>query len=94
MAPGLVVNTRLYRDTSRAAMLIMRGLGLFIGRSVAQGADTAIWLASSPEVEGVSGKFFELRHEAHCKFRNEESEEKLWAICQGLLVVPALESAL
>jgi NAD(P)-dependent dehydrogenase (short-subunit alcohol dehydrogenase family) len=84
MAPGLVVRTGLYRDTSPAAMLFMRGLSLFIGRSVAEGADTAIWLASSPEVEGVNGKFFELRKEISCRFRNAEAEEKLWSICAGL----------
>jgi NAD(P)-dependent dehydrogenase (short-subunit alcohol dehydrogenase family) len=84
MAPGLVVRTGLYRDTSPAAMLFMRMLGLFIGRSIAQGADTAIWLASSPEVEGVNGQFFELRKEIPCKFRNVEAEEKLWSICEGL----------
>jgi len=84
MAPGLVVKTGLYRDTSPAAMLFMRVLGLFIGRSIAQGADTAIWLASSPEVEGVNGRFFELRKEVPCKFRNAEDEEKLWSICEGL----------
>ena len=84
MAPGLVVRTGLYRDTSPAAMRFMRVLGLFIGRSVAQGADTAIWLASSPEVEGVSNRFFELRKVVPCKFRNTEAEEKLWSICEGL----------
>jgi NAD(P)-dependent dehydrogenase (short-subunit alcohol dehydrogenase family) len=84
MAPGLVVRTGLYRDTPPAAMVFMRLLGLFIGRSVAQGADTAIWLASSPDVEGVSGRFFELRKEVPCKFRNTEDEEKLWRICERL----------
>jgi hypothetical protein len=62
----------------------MRVLGLFFGRTVAQGADTAIWLASSPEVEGVTGKFFDQRQEVPCKFRNREAEETLWRICEGL----------
>ena len=56
--------------------IILRCVGLFMGRSVAEGADTAIWLASSPEVEGVNGKFFDQRKELHCQFRNEEAEEK------------------
>lgn len=84
MAPGLVVQTGLYRDMSPAVRLIMRVLGLFFGRSVAQGADTAIWLASSPEVENVNGKFFDRRQEVPCKFRNREAEETLWRICEGL----------
>ncbi len=84
MAPGLVVQTGLYRDVGPGVRLIMRVLGLFFGRTVAQGADTAIWLASSPEVEGVNGKFFDRRQEVACKFRNEEAEEKLWSICERL----------
>jgi NAD(P)-dependent dehydrogenase (short-subunit alcohol dehydrogenase family) len=84
MAPGLVVKTGLYRDTALRIRLILRLVSLFFGRNVAQGSDTAIWLASSPEVEGVNGKFFEQRQEASCKFRNSEAEEKLWSICEGL----------
>jgi NAD(P)-dependent dehydrogenase (short-subunit alcohol dehydrogenase family) len=85
MAPGLVPQTGLYRDTTLASRLIMRVLGLFYGRSVAQAADTAVWLASSAEVEGVSGRFFEQRRELPCAFRNAEAEEKLWSICEGLV---------
>ena len=84
MAPGLVVNTGLYRDTAPMIRLILRLVSLRFGRSVAQGADTAIWLASSPEVEGVNGKFFDQRREVSCQFRNVEAEEKLWSICEGL----------
>ena len=53
------------------------------GRTSAQGADTAVWLASSPEVEGLSGKFFVEREERACEFRNKDAEEKLWGICKG-----------
>jgi NAD(P)-dependent dehydrogenase (short-subunit alcohol dehydrogenase family) len=84
MAPGLVVQTGLYRSVGPAVRLIMHVLSLFFGRSIAQGADTAVWLASSPEVEGVNGKFFERRQEVPCTFRNREAEEKLWGICEGL----------
>jgi NAD(P)-dependent dehydrogenase (short-subunit alcohol dehydrogenase family) len=84
MAPGLVAKTGLYRSVGPAVQLLMHVLGLFFGRSTAQGADTAIWLASSPEVEGISGKFFDRRKEVPCSFRNREAEETLWRICEGL----------
>ncbi len=83
MAPGLV-QTGLYRETRVPVRLLLRIIGLFHGRSVEQGADTAVWLASSPDVEGVSGKFFELRKEIPCQFRNAELEEQLWAACDRL----------
>jgi len=83
MAPGLV-QTGLYRETPVPVRLLLRIIGLFHGRSVEQGADTAVWLASSPDVEGVSGKLFELRKEIPCQFRNAELEELLWAACDRL----------
>ena len=83
MAPGLV-QTGLYRETRVPVRLLLRIIGLFHGRSVEQGADTAVWLASSPDVEGVSGKLFELRKEIPCQFRNAELEDRLWAACDRL----------
>jgi NAD(P)-dependent dehydrogenase (short-subunit alcohol dehydrogenase family) len=83
MAPGLV-QTGLYRDTAPVLRLILRIMGIFYGRSVAQGADTAVWLASNPEAEIINGRFFEQRQEMPCQFRNVEAEEKLWSICEGL----------
>ena len=83
MAPGLV-QTRLYRNTTMRIRLILRVVGMFRGRSVAKGADTATWLASAPEIEGRTGRFFEQRREIPCKFKNVEAEEKLWNICERL----------
>ncbi len=81
MAPGLVM-TDLYRDLPPEVRLALEQQS---ARTVPEGADTAVWLASSPEVEGVSGRFFEQRKETPCEFRNEEAEERLWGICQSLV---------
>jgi NAD(P)-dependent dehydrogenase (short-subunit alcohol dehydrogenase family) len=83
MAPGLV-QTGLYRETPPALRLLLRVVGVFAGRSVEKGTDTAAWLASSGEVSGMSGRFFELRKEVPCQFRNREVEERLWAACEQL----------
>jgi NAD(P)-dependent dehydrogenase (short-subunit alcohol dehydrogenase family) len=83
MTPGLITETELYRNAP--ADLKQRLSGYSGGRTSAQGADTAIWLASAPELAGVSGKFFEEREELECEFRNEKNEEKLWKICEGLV---------
>lgn len=84
MTPGLITETGLYRNA--APELIDRLTQYSGGRTSAQGADAAVWLASSPEVEGVSGKFFEEREEHSCEFRNKRAEEKLWRICEGLVI--------
>lgn len=54
------------------------------GRTTAEGADTAIWLATSPEVAGVSGRFYTDRQELTCRFRNPVKEYALWELCDQL----------
>ena len=78
IAPGLIPESNLFGKMSSETRQILTQRG---GNSIAQGADTAIWLASSPEVEGVSGKLFEQRKEIACSFSDQEQEEKLWGIC-------------
>lgn len=81
MTPGLVTETGLYRNAAPQVMERLRQRGI---RTVEQGADTAIWLAADPEVEGVSNKFFYDRKELDCQFRDENAEERLWSICKEL----------
>ena len=83
MTPGLITETGLYRNAEPE--LVNRLSQYAGGRTSVQGADTAVWLASSPEVEGVSSKFSEERTELKCEFRNKRAEEKLWRICEGLV---------
>lgn len=82
MAPGLVPDTGLFRHSPPA---VVAGLRQRSGRTAAQGAETAVWLASSPDVEGVSGKFFVDRKKTSCEFRNKTAEEKLWSVCENLI---------
>jgi NAD(P)-dependent dehydrogenase (short-subunit alcohol dehydrogenase family) len=49
-----------------------------------EGADTPVWLATSPDVEGVTGKYFEHRKQQSCSFsRNLKDVERLFEICAG-----------
>ena len=81
VAPGLVVETGLYRHAPPELVARLRQRS---DRTVAQGADTAVWLASSPAVADVSGKFFFDRKETLCEFRSNSDEDKLWSICERL----------
>jgi NAD(P)-dependent dehydrogenase (short-subunit alcohol dehydrogenase family) len=81
MTPGLII-TGLYRNAQPE--LVERLRGYSGGRTVEQGADTAVWLASDPALERLSNKFFEDRQEVECEFRNKADEEKLWKICSEL----------
>jgi NAD(P)-dependent dehydrogenase (short-subunit alcohol dehydrogenase family) len=55
--------------------------GKLFGKTAADGASTVVHLASSPEVEGMSGRFWIDSREASCRFRGEAQEEALFALC-------------
>ncbi len=82
MAPGLVLDTRLYRDLSAETKDELAQYG---SRSIPEGSATAVWLASSAEIDGVTGRFFEQGTEKPCEFRDEEAEERLWQTCERLV---------
>jgi NAD(P)-dependent dehydrogenase (short-subunit alcohol dehydrogenase family) len=56
MHPG-AVNTRFGTNNRGPMTLLFRAFKPFM-RTPEQGADTVIWLASSPEVEGASGRYY------------------------------------
>ena len=78
MTPGWVPDTEL----SRNLLPEVRQARARPGRTVAQGADTAVWLAASADVAGVTGRFFADRREIPCEFRDHDAEETLWRICE------------
>ncbi len=71
----------------------MTGIGRFaawIGRPFArtpeQGADTVLYLACSPEVEGITGRYFMDRRERRSSRRSYDTEaaERLWRVSEQL----------
>jgi NAD(P)-dependent dehydrogenase (short-subunit alcohol dehydrogenase family) len=81
--PG-VVATRMLADYMGAAS--EAGLESTFGARPEEGAETSIYLASSPEVEGVTGKYFE-RRQARRSSRESYDEapaRRLWEISERL----------
>ncbi|MEJ2104265.1 MAG: SDR family oxidoreductase [Ignavibacteriaceae bacterium] len=85
MTPGWVPDTDLFREQSGLNKAVIKTVGIVGGRSVEQGADTIVWLASNDKVDVKNGGFFKDRKEVACKFNNPEEENKLWDICEQLL---------
>jgi len=57
-------------------------LGFGGHESPEQGAATPAWLATSDDVEGITGGYFEHLHQTSCQFsRDKKSIEKLYEIC-------------
>jgi NAD(P)-dependent dehydrogenase (short-subunit alcohol dehydrogenase family) len=80
MTPGMVWSG-LYRETRGASRFILEHIVTrFFGKTPEEGADTMVWLATSDEVEGISGRFFQHRKEKPRTFADEAQEEKLYAL--------------
>ena len=58
-------------------------LGFGGSQTALDGAKTPVWLASSPSLAGISGKYFENQKEVHCQFGAQTKlSEKLYEICE------------
>jgi retinol dehydrogenase 14 len=79
--PG-VIATGIARDFPAA----IRGPVRVFSRSVGKGAETSIHLAASPEVEGVSGKYFvdKKQVESSESSRDREIAHRLWQVSEDL----------
>ncbi len=75
--PGLI-NTNLGRDRSSTS----KGFASKFFKSPEIGAETSIFLATSPEVEGITGKYFTKKKEKGSSKNsyNEEYAKRLWEI--------------
>ncbi len=85
MTPGFVPTTELFREQNLAGKFLIKMFALIEGKTIPEGADTITWLASSKEINGSNGGFFNQRKEEKCKFNNPVEEKRLWDKCEELL---------
>jgi NAD(P)-dependent dehydrogenase (short-subunit alcohol dehydrogenase family) len=68
-------------------------IGMILGRpfliSPAKGAETSLYLATSPEVEGISGKYFDKSAEAEPSpaAQNDADAERLWKVSSQMTAI-------
>ena len=79
--PG-VVGTEIMRESSN----LMRRAWKIFTLSPEKGADTSVYLATSSQVEGISGEYFEKRkiRKASKLAADRELARKLWQCCEKL----------
>jgi retinol dehydrogenase-12 len=82
--PGLV-NSEFFRNY-RKIPFMLKVVQKLIGKSPAQGAATAVFLARSPEVEGITGACYENLKPARTSARSRDPEltERLWELSEQL----------
>jgi NAD(P)-dependent dehydrogenase (short-subunit alcohol dehydrogenase family) len=81
--PGFV-STEIFQKGGGVLAFAIALIAKLRARRPAEGADTAVWLAASPEVDSRSGIFWVDRHEHPCRFRDESAEEELWRMCRRM----------
>jgi NAD(P)-dependent dehydrogenase (short-subunit alcohol dehydrogenase family) len=85
--PGFVA-TRFAHNNGLLVNLSMRLIQRFGGKTVEQGAETPVYLASAPELERVSGKYFvekQERRSAPVSY-DLETAKRLWEISEQLVM--------
>jgi retinol dehydrogenase-12 len=82
--PGFV-STRLARNNGLVFQLVMP-LMRIIARSPEEGARTSVYLATSPQVQGVTGKYFEDSQvvPADPAADDEATAQRLWRVSMGM----------
>jgi hypothetical protein len=90
MHPGFVA-TEIFGKGGGLVSLAASVYSKLVARRPEEGADTVVWLAASPDVEGRSGLFWKDRQERRCRFRGEAGEEALVALCREV-TRPAAEA--
>ncbi len=86
--PGLI-DTDIDRNLGALTRFGFRVLASAVGKSVAEGAATSCYVATSPLLAGVSGKYFEdcnaVTVVGNPHFGNDALAERLWTVSAGLL---------
>lgn len=83
--PGVVPNTKLGKGSKIFANFIA-SLPKDMLRTPEQGAETTLWLATSPEVEGITGKYFYDKKEIESSDYSYDPEvgKRLWEISEKM----------
>jgi NAD(P)-dependent dehydrogenase (short-subunit alcohol dehydrogenase family) len=80
------VNSNFYSNSGKGLRLFSKYFGWTM-RSPEKGAETVIYLASSPEVEGMTGKYFkDKKSVASSKISmDEEASRRLWNLSEDMV---------
>lgn len=86
LTPGFIPSTELFREQNVFGKLLLKIFALIEGRTISEGADTIVWLASANKINGSNGGFYNKRKEESCKFSNPIEEKRLWEKCEDFLI--------
>ena len=93
LTPGRVA-TDIWKKVNRWLTPLINPVIQRIGKTPLEGAQTSIYLATSPEVEGVTGKYYADKHPVRSSSisYNLDAAQRLWAISSQLVGLDATRS--
>ncbi len=77
------VNSGIYRNPRGLIGWLLRLQVRLVKLTPAQGAAGPARLAASPDLEGITGRFYDRLTERACEFRDERTEEALWELVES-----------
>jgi NAD(P)-dependent dehydrogenase (short-subunit alcohol dehydrogenase family) len=69
--PGAIAGTNLSRHMEPKVLADLRASGGFTYKTIEQGAATSVLVATSPQLEGIGGRYFEDCNEGRCRRAQE-----------------------
>lgn len=92
--PGFVRSGFAGNNRGGSATAI-RAFAVLFGRTPRQGAETPLFVATDPAVEGASGEYFTNRHASpgSAKSRKMSDAHRLYEVCRELTGAPAIPEA-
>ena len=83
---GRGVNTNALHPASLMDTKMVRETFGYAASTVEEGAEATVRLAASPEIEGITGRYFEGQREARANRQAYDAgaREKLWSLSEGL----------
>jgi NAD(P)-dependent dehydrogenase (short-subunit alcohol dehydrogenase family) len=85
--PGFVKTALAQSDYPFPMKVIVPIIGLFIGESPEQAADTPVWLASADEAKGINGEYIQHRQVKNSwpPTRDENAQKRLFNLTESML---------
>lgn len=76
------VYTGIYRSARGPLGAMIRLHARLTKASPREGADTPVWVATAPELENVSGRFWSARREILCPHRDAGMRDRVWELLE------------
>jgi NAD(P)-dependent dehydrogenase (short-subunit alcohol dehydrogenase family) len=82
--PGMVATSFGHNTKGVVMPFLVKAMQMVVGKSPEQGAETMIYLSSSPEVKGITGKYWDNKKQVKSSTvsYNRDHQKRLWEVSE------------